>query len=329
MKITVVIPVYNAEKYLEKCITSVLKQTYKNLEIIIIDDGSNDNSSLIIKKMAKLDSRIIFIQQENLGPGIARNKGIEHATGKYVVFLDSDDFLESNYLELISIKAQNKDLIFIDVLQVTKDLKEIKKEKMSIYKNWPKEKIIRAQMTGKIPWGGVRKVVRLDLLKKNNIRYTSHKIGEEALYSFRVLHAATSIEFICEKPVYYYVNHENSQSKLKVIDPWGEVVKCLKEYLLKNFLYEQFAETINAFNITALIISLDRIEQLYSGEKKRRLINKRVKCFKKLYDYNVKVDKKSMNIKARIFIPFIRRDIYFPISLCSKLKNKLKILNIK
>lgn len=321
MKISAIVPVYNSENYVGRCIESVLSQTYQDWELILVDDGSIDISLRILRDYEKKDCRIKVIHQDNKGPGMARNNGIKYATGEFVVFLDSDDYIDKDYFKLLNEKGKNSDVVFIDVLQVDFKLKVLKEEKMSIYQGLEKEEILRSQMTGKIPWGGVRKAVRLSLLKENNIEYTSHKIGEEALYSFRVLYIAKSIAFISEKPVYYYVNHENSQSKLKVSDPWGKVVESLKKYLKEENLYEKFSETINAFNITALVISLDRIEKMYKGNKKKDIINERIRYFNKIYDNTVGIDKKNMDIKAKIFIPFIMRKKYFVILLCSKIKD--------
>lgn len=98
--ITVIIPVYNSEKYIEKCLTSVTNQIYKNLEIIVVDDGSSDNSIDIIKNYAKKDNRIKIFSQENQGLSAARNVGLDLATGEYIVFLDSDDWLELDALSV-------------------------------------------------------------------------------------------------------------------------------------------------------------------------------------------------------------------------------------
>lgn len=260
MKISVIVPVYNAEKFLNKCIESVEKQTYNNWELLLIDDGSSDKSAEIMKAACERDSRIKEFHQMNAGPGITRNRGINLATGDYIVFLDADDYIDSEYFSLLSLE-DGKDVVFIDVNQVTNNGKILKKEFMSDYKKWNKNRIIRAQMTGKIPWGGWRKAVKRDLLIENHIEFTEHNIGEEALYSFCVLNKSNSIGFI-EKAVYFYVNHENSQSKLKIDDPWGPAVERMKEYLLKSNLYEKYADTLNAFNLTATVVSLDRIQQM-------------------------------------------------------------------
>ena len=100
-KITVIIPVYNVENYLNKCLDSVLKQTYKNLEIIVVNDGSTDNSGTICQEYAQKDNRIVYIEKENGGLSDARNAGLDRMTGSYVTFVDSDDWIEQDYLETL------------------------------------------------------------------------------------------------------------------------------------------------------------------------------------------------------------------------------------
>ena len=99
--ISIIIPIYNVEKYLEKCLNSVINQTYSNLEIILIDDGSTDNSKFICDEYAKKDKRIIVIHQKNGGLSYARNVGLNNANGKYITFVDSDDFISKYYIEIL------------------------------------------------------------------------------------------------------------------------------------------------------------------------------------------------------------------------------------
>ncbi|MGL6105767.1 glycosyltransferase family 2 protein [Romboutsia sp.] len=96
-KISVIVPVYNVEKYLERCLNSLLNQTYKNLEIILINDGSTDSSEEIRKKYSKQDEKIKFISQENKGIAETRNVGIKNSTGEYIAFLDSDDCSKASH----------------------------------------------------------------------------------------------------------------------------------------------------------------------------------------------------------------------------------------
>ena len=99
--ISVIIPVYNVEQYLNRCVDSVINQTYKNLEIILIDDGSTDNSGKICDEYSQKDKRVKVIHQKNMGVSNSRNKGINIAKGKYITFVDSDDVLNCQYIEFI------------------------------------------------------------------------------------------------------------------------------------------------------------------------------------------------------------------------------------
>ena len=100
--ISVIVPVYNTEKYIEKCVMSILNQTYKNLEIILIDDGSTDNSPQICDSLAEKDNRITVIHQPNGGVSSARNIGLDNTHGDYITFVDSDDYIEPNMIEFLS-----------------------------------------------------------------------------------------------------------------------------------------------------------------------------------------------------------------------------------
>lgn len=101
-KISVIVPVYNSSEYIVECVESILGQTYKNLEVILVDDGSTDNSLEICNKLRSLDSRIVVLHQENAGPGAARNKGIEISTGEYIAFVDSDDTVAADMYEALA-----------------------------------------------------------------------------------------------------------------------------------------------------------------------------------------------------------------------------------
>lgn len=327
MKFSVIVPVYNAEKYLDRCIKSIQKQSYNNWELILVDDGSSDGSWGIIKNYSNIDKRIYGINQNNSGPGIARNIGIEHAKGDYVVFVDSDDYIDIDYLALLVPKAKQNNLVFIDVVQVNCKGKVIREEKMSIYKDWMKEKFLRSMITGKIPWGGVRKAVSLELLNKYKIRYTDLKIGEEAQFSFQTVYNADTIGFLSEKPVYMYEVHEISQSTIKIDDPWGDTFETMKKQLIDLKLYNKFATTLNSFNVSSTIVSIDRITKYYHGEERKIMIKERVKTYAKRMDNKYGIELKSLTYKAKLFVPFLKMGWISPIVLCSEIRtgiNKIK-----
>lgn len=110
-KVSIVIPIYNSQKYLENCIKSILKQSYKNIEIILVNDGSTDDSLLICEKYKKINGNIYIINQENLGTVLARKTGIENATGTYITFIDSDDYIEYDYIETLMQYMNDNDLV--------------------------------------------------------------------------------------------------------------------------------------------------------------------------------------------------------------------------
>ena len=112
VKVSIIVPVYNVEKYLSKCLESLINQTLKDIEIICVNDGSTDNSLSILKEYANKDSRIKIIDKQNEGVSVARNTGIEVATGEYLIFVDSDDYLVENACEkaLNTIEHNNSDI---------------------------------------------------------------------------------------------------------------------------------------------------------------------------------------------------------------------------
>lgn len=317
MKISVIVPVHNSEKYISYCVKSVIAQTYENWELILVDDGSTDNSLKILQALAKKDNRIYVIHQENEGPGRARNVGIVHATGDYIVFLDSDDRINKDYLSLLS--KRNEDVVFIDVNQTDEKFHILKREYMSSFKNLPKDVLLRQQMTGKINWGGVRKAVKRDLLLDNKIEFSKHKIGEEALYSFLVLWNAKSFSFI-DRAVYTYVKHAESQSSTQMDDPWGKVALSLKKRIIEMDLYSNYGNTLNAFIITAAAISLDRMALRYDYCSYRKLAKNRIQNLRKEIDSRYSIDFYSLDKKVIFLYPFLKVGWITPVYIISRLR---------
>lgn len=321
MKITVIIPVYNSERYISRCLESILNQTYTNWDLIIIDDGSTDSSLSILKEFEKRDNRIHVVHQENQGAGNARNVGINRIkNNEYVVFIDSDDYIESCYFEELA--KHTEDLIFIDIYQKDDD-RIIKEESMSIFKKLNKDEIIRKQLTGCIPWGGVRKAVKSNIILKNNIRYSNHIVGEEAEYSFKVLFYSKTIGYI-DKYVYNYMTRTDSLSSKKTDDPWGEVAIELRKKIKKMNLYEIYANTINAFIITATIVSFDKIACQYNYLKYKKMTKERMKMLKRNFDNKYSIDFKNMNKKALMLYPLLKLKMFTIIYIISNIRKKFR-----
>lgn len=213
-KVSVIIPFLNAEKYIEKCVNSVITQTYENLEILLIDNGSRDNSIEAVKRIK--DNRIRLLILEEPGVSKARNYGINEATGEYIFFIDSDDFIERNCIEklVLTIKKQQCDVVMFNYKRVlekdnvvieTLPWKNMLFDKKDIY-----EKMIPKLISTEI-WGSVwRMFFCSNVIQKNKIRFKEDiKIAEDLLFNIELLTKINNI-FLLEEVLYNYVVSTNS-----------------------------------------------------------------------------------------------------------------------
>lgn len=209
-RISVVIPVYNLEKYLERCLDSVINQTYHNLEIIIVNDGSSDGSKKIIDSYASRDSRIITIHKENSGVSAARNMGLNIATGDYIGFVDGDDIIELNMYEILARNAveHNADISHCGY--------QLVKPNEVIYYHNTKEKIVMDRLQGikelivatKVEPGTVNKIFKSSVVK--NIRMDSKiKYNEDYLFNIEAFDKAKKSVFE-DLPLYHYMLRKGS-----------------------------------------------------------------------------------------------------------------------
>lgn len=200
--ISIIIPVYNVEKYLDRCIISILKQSFKNWELILLNDGSTDKSGEICDKYKRIDNRIRVIHKKNTGVSSTRNLGINLSKGEYITFVDSDDWIECDYLELMykSIIEMNVDVIVTGCVYEDKNgvNNPFKKGEPIIYeKNEAKKEFLKQN---KFIWTICDKLYKAELLKK--VKLDTHlKIAEDMLLFWNILN---SIERIGYVPLYKY-----------------------------------------------------------------------------------------------------------------------------
>lgn len=211
-KISFIIPVYNSEQYLERCLNSLINQTEKNIEVIIIDDGSIDMSSEIIDNFSKIDRRINAVHKNNEGVSIARNIGIKLAKSEYIMFLDADDWLAPNAAEIMyeSIIDSNSDLLICENIDVYEDgtqyiEKSLFKEKIFIQKRQFKNSIYPVFIEDNkldVIW---KFLIRKKIILDNNIFFdTSMALGEDTLFSYELLTQINSLIYIPDALHYYY-----------------------------------------------------------------------------------------------------------------------------
>lgn len=217
-KISVIIPVYNVKKYIEKCLLSVMRQTYNNLEILIIDDGSTDNGIAICEKYKKIDNRIKIFYKKNGGVSSARNVGIKNANGQYILFIDSDDYLELDMLEQLykNLIRDNADISMCEYWIEEEGEKPKRKfendKKLVLEKNDFYKKILEENYFGGYLFN---KLIKRELINNNgNVIFFNEKIHicEDLLFMCEIAKNMKKAVYIT-KPCYYYVQRKNSAIK--------------------------------------------------------------------------------------------------------------------
>ena len=214
--ISIIMPVYNAEKYLNRSIESIMNQTYNNIEIILVNDGSTDNSLEICTNYQEKDNRIKLINQENKGVSFARNKGIDESTGDYIMFIDSDDYIEKNMIEdmVEKIIEDDIDLIisgikmsYIKNGQVIQEEKYQLKDKMYTIEEMLNDILIDIDLI--CICGPCCKLYKTEIIKNNRIKFTNEfTMGEDTWYNLDYIDACTG-KVVTMSNIYYNYMREN------------------------------------------------------------------------------------------------------------------------
>lgn len=279
-KISVIVPIYNAEKFLEKCLDSIVKQTYKNLEIILINDGSTDSSKNICIDYKRRDSRIVYIDNNNNGVSYSRNDGIKISTGKYITFIDADDYVSLTFIEDMIIEAQNDkyDLIISAYKEVYNNkINEEKIKNYSCLKDDLRNDYYKLLKFLKTPWG---KLYKADIIKQHKIMFPEGFItSEDQIFNFKYFMYVKKYKFINRCNYFYIHQNSNSLSKLITYKAFKDNVKRLiieKDFLMERNIIEK--NKILSDDVVEIIkgyVFLDN-ENSYSKYKKRMEIIKKI-----------------------------------------------------
>ena len=245
LKLSVIMPVYNVEKYLPKCLDSLTGQTLKEIEIICINDGSSDSSSEILNRYAARDNRITVINQENQGQGNARNCGINLAKGEYIAFVDSDDWLENNAFEILYEKAKkfDADTVEFNYNEIFECSGQIKKHNYSI--KLPENKVYNYKITKKYLFGTIsvswNKIYKRDFINEYNIRFGSGRRAQDGVFAIKAKVYAQKIIFE-NKPLYNYNIRQGSSvnsSSSKQLELFQSLAD-IKKFLIEENLYKTY-----------------------------------------------------------------------------------------
>lgn len=245
IKVSVIVPVYNAERYLQQCLDSICNQTLKEIEIILVDDESKDGSLAILESYAKKDKRITIINNTHVGEGAAsaRNAGLSVAKGKYLSFLDSDDYFELDLLQKVYGQAEKTDadvVVYDGKLydhavegvvdtSIILDTYRLPMQEVFSAKDIPDDIFLFSVAA---PWS---KLFRRALIMEKEIRFQPVYYTDDIAFVFGALGVAESIAVVPEKLLYYRINHGNSQVEQKETAPLSSIYACVE---LKRFLQQ-------------------------------------------------------------------------------------------
>ena len=317
MKVSIIIPIYNSEKYLKQCLESIINQTYKNIEIICINDGSTDNSEKIIKDYLKTNKNITYLKQPNAGQSIARNKGLEKATGDFILFVDSDDFIEKNMVEKLIdplTKSSEIDLTFCDYYLYT----DGKTEKCFTINE--KEKDLKKQLILSAP-SPCLKLFRKSYLK--DFKFPENIIYEDYAIIPALIAKAKKVEYIQEH-LYYYRQHSSSTTRnAKFTETKMDIIKASEILLnsIKDKEINKYQEEIEYLIIIHFILMGGlRFSRYPKARKKLQEISKfvqnnSIKIENNKYYQNLSKEKKKLikiilnNDILGCYIFFIKRKL--------------------
>ena len=270
-KVTVIVPIYNVGKYVKKCVETITNQTYKNLEIILVDDGSTDDSGKIIDELSKKDSRIKVIHKKNGGVSSARNAGIELSSGDYICFVDGDDYVQDDYVEyLLNLITANKCEISLSMSFFTDYQKrQIQKDKISIISG---EQAAIEIMCYNIAIGVYNKLFSSKLIKEK-VRFNENLcIGEGFNFNTFAFQCAKSVAIGYRKIYFYRKDNDDSVTTKFNEKKWINGLYAIE--LIKENMIIKSERMIKAWNFAKWRTHVDVYNLLLVTNNEKKLVKK-------------------------------------------------------
>lgn len=292
--VSIIVPVYNAEKYIIKCLDSVINQTLKDIEIIIIDDGSTDGSSEICKEYASKDSRIIYYKKENEGLAAARQDGIERASGEYVGFVDSDDWLELNMYEEMYVSAlkENADIVFCNCFFNDNETDRIHLEP-GVYNREEIEKFILTRSLAGISkkgsnsvirWSNCLRLYKMSVIKENNISFgRKFRRSQDLQLTFETTLHAKKYVSLNDKCLYHNRTTDNNSSLSRgYTKNYWQLIRPLIDVLYKDVAEYKKQDLSNQMHLCMFFFAVNGVQNEYEKSdfgflKKLKKLNEVVK----------------------------------------------------
>ncbi len=326
--VSIVVPIYKTEKYLERCINSIVSQTYEKLEIILVDDGSPDKCPQICDAYAEIDSRVVVVHKENQGLGMARNTGIEISTGNYICFFDSDDFIENNAIEILVEAAEKHkaQIVSFGFKRLDSELTcrgIVKTDEMilfqgkdRIHNDYIPEMICPCTTDTEIIglWMSMwSSMFSLDYIKRIGWRCVSERdIISEDVYSLLDLYKKVDCVIVLDKVLYNYCDNGESLSRVfrvdrldKINEFYDKTRKLCIDLSYEKKITDRIASPYIDFNVAAL-------KQLYKAQIPNKYsIYKSVVSGKNFRTALDCIEMDRMSRAKKIFLLMIKRKCYF------------------
>lgn len=332
-EVSIIIPIYNAEKYIKRCLDSVVNQTFKSLEIILINDGSTDNSLRIMNEYKGNYNNIEIINQQNAGQGEARNKGISIAKGEYITFADADDWLSENYVQVLydAIKRNNADISVCNMIMVMsrtfREIKSIKFPKRELKGDEAVRNLLQDKELKSYPWG---KLYKKSIFLENNIMFPARMFYEDLAIIFQAFYYSSKVSLVNEY-CYYYFQSEDSSTRApntKTIYDRIEALSMVQIFLLRNNSMEKYKYEYYHFCFFHLYIMCRKINVWKLKITYSEIINVILKLINKEEISKDILDKTLLNEKQKRELLLLKNpkiyDLYiFSTRIISKIKSKI------
>lgn len=302
--ISILIPIYNSEKYIEQCVNSIISQTYKNIEIICINDGSTDNTKEILENLQKKDKRIKIINKKNTGYGNSLNIAIQSAKGEYIAIIESDDHIKNTMLETL-LKYTKEDETDIVKANFYKENNSIKKNSSKYFINkttninlFPNMLLIQPSI-----WSALYKK---EFLIKNKIKFNETKGAsyQDLSFHFKTMFLAKKIFLLNEHLYYYRTNNSDSSinSKDKAFLVFDEI-ETINNFLKDKKINENTLTIKNIFEYKVITWNFNRIQNKYN----KKVFNKALEYFKK-YNFQTLMKNNTLTIKDKIYLNILNKN---------------------
>lgn len=332
MFLSVIIPVYNSEKYLSYCIESILNQTFTDFEVILVNDGSSDNSEAICRDYSLKYSHVETYTIANSGSAYARNFGLEKSKGEYISFIDSDDWIHPHMFEKLTslLKEKNIDIVSCNLLNVKVDGKEKPEYSDCGGGYYSRERIVdeifpflinsKDLTQHKWPMRMVTKIYNKEFLLKNDIKFANDlKAAQDFVFSVTAMYHASSFNYLKNEFLYYYRENFESRTHKHLHKAWENYLSMNNylEELLKNSAEYDFT---NQLELSKLHGVLSSISYVYRDGNKNKFLEKYryTKEFSSYYNLTNAVnllDWEKTSIKKKIFSYLLKTRMYLMVSL--------------